>query len=1396
MPAVTQQSNTPSARELRRLVTVAEPARLLEFDPTGFLAQLLEGRDEGITHAKPVSEDLFHASPSIEDQLLRAGLPRNPDSEAVLKELFSPKLLREAIFRFLQEESASTVPLRSVAALCFVCHPFDSLEEIRFVSRQLFRSDGRSKVWTAVSDGLVSACRIVPRLWIALEPGERRLLRGPDCLVSCMRGRDYHYLLLLPAFIVEQVLARQKLPEPSKAQSILESLLYSHTGLLENPGLLPVLKHLRRSTGRLPERLITTLVVAIQDSVAVRGEHGPRRTWIQAHRTNEPVRDQLCADSLVRQFVQEVMECEEISEALSRFGTNTPEVIAGIRDERARLLDKTRRSVRNLLILDPDFKEGDIAEIVGALETYRTETLKHCEEQARSLLVGAGVPTEFHCGCELAVISASSGFDKLARAQSAFESAANREDPAYAVVARVALASRPREDVAAYLAELSSTTSWGCVVHNWDLVPKGHEAALYRALLAHGPSTGLPEEMILAGCKHWGEMSEAEAQAVLLRGLEENARSAQASVRCFVVSLSKLEAPDLEFLSWRAAMTRLVLDLPPIFLVNPLTTSTLISLLYEGSLTEEIEGSPIAQGLRSHVCSLKLSMNETDQLSAESQKILKEINRWLNGAFSDYALERGLVTPVSVFLEHSGHTKRTVRDLLLCARQILRSEPSCDSVRTLLLVVKAFHYARARGHSLERLRRSLVKRGLLQYVEQEISMMAASETYLRRYGLKEESRTLVQFPALIILKRIREAGGDSSASISSGVRGTRSSIAVARRSKEELGRLVAQCRAALEAEITLKRPHSFLQLMKIPAERRQLQSVLANILLGTACLLGGGIALNSLTKIFKGNKDGVISTQSLIPNGSLPKVKEPVAKLSSPFRDPRSRYLLRDLVGASDVGATQPALDYPGRREVGNWILGRTDRPIVDIVDLDFYNMYRGPYGGLPIGGRGRNLRTRMGSDAVPLPQSAEVPLHEFRFVVFQELAEDQTVRASELSEMIGVDHAPLIAPRLLSSDISRVSPPLFEAIRVARDMPAAKGAEHLRTVVSRLIKYQESPQYDDFDGDFREYFEAIVKSGRGICGQFSVVLDEALKQAGIPCCIANVYLPDDDGVTYTTAGAHATNIVFLVGRDKEVIPRIYDATGGAERLPGIAPTSRTPFEELALPGVVVLGGVGALALLMANRRRRTTEKHENEALTLVTDEALRSSEEADNSEVDSEYQSQPQSPAQLADDLFGQWLLHHLQESCEFNRQEANDLIFNDLKDDDFDQILRSADRMKRVLLEMTAQTRELFSKTGLFEQESTIGILNGWLRSMESPSARREWVQHLQRRDLFLSQEAEALMRVAREVMPDFKTDARGGGGAIAGVWRLFSRPVPLQTQCLLRAFVPLPDPSRLSP
>jgi hypothetical protein len=343
--------------------------------------------------------------------------------------------------------------------------------------------------------------------------------------------------------------------------------------------------------------------------------------------------------------------------------------------------------------------------------------------------------------------------------------------------------------------------------------------------------------------------------------------------------------------------------------------------------------------------------------------------------------------------------------------------------------------------------------------------------------------------------------------------------------------------------------------------------------------------------------------------------------------------------------------------------------------------------------------------------------------------------------------------------------------------------------VVSSLIQYQESPQYNDFDGDFREYFETILKSGKGICGQFSVVLDEALKQAGIPCCIAEVYLPDKDGVTYTTAGAHAANIVFLAGPDKEVIPRIFDATGGAQVLPGVAARPSDPFTDLVVPVALTLGGLSLAALLIENQRRRYAETVENEAVTSISEETLRGQGTEDGPEITEEDPSKTPSPAQSADDLFSQWLLHHLQERSELEGPDISGLRLHDLKDDDVDQVLRSANRMRDVLLEMTVQTRALFSKTGLFEQESTIGIFNGWLRSMESPSARRAWVQYIQRRDLFSSREAEALMRVAREVVPGFKTDTRGG--SIAGVWRLFSRPVPLETNCILRAFVPLAAP-----
>jgi hypothetical protein len=620
-----------------------------------------------------------------------------------------------------------------------------------------------------------------------------------------------------------------------------------------------------------------------------------------------------------------------------------------------------------------------------------------------------------------------------------------------------------------------------------------------------------------------------------------------------------------------------------------------------------------------------------------------------------------------------------------------------------------------------------------------------------------------------------------------------------RRSSEEIARILAQCRKALEAEFTMRRPHSFPRLLRIPAERRAILDAIGNTLLGASLVLGvGGTAWTAWQRSFATHEKQGLSSQNppakMDPNGSIPTIERPLGRLSRPFSNWRNRYFVSGLIGATPMMATQPELSYKGYHQVRNWLSGIGRTELEESVTLTLKEVYQGDLLALPIRGRVDDpMAILWTSDRLTLisRDARDVPI---TLLVPPEKLVDREITAEVLRETLGSLHWPLWKPRLPFSTIREVSPELADAIEAARAMPAVGAVEHLKEVVSRLLKYENTPAYDGFGGDFESYFREILHKGQGICGQFAIIYDEALKQAGIPSCIAMVYIPSEDGVTYTTRGAHATNLVILVTPDKEPTPRIFDATG----IGAVPPASREwdppVFQDLVLPASVLGGGAGLALLLMVRRNQRLREELENEALRSAREkpeEEPQQSAAGDNGLVGgSAGEDGKRSSAIRPELVLSRWILHHLQSTDSQDAQIDASKGFFELAEFDIEPALEAANEMKESLLLVEPMTNLLLEKTGLPQQDEVVGILNGWYRGMQDLGYRREWIGYLKRRDIFSSGEASALVELAREVVPAIKSDREAR--ALVSRWNPFYRRTPLDVECLLRAFAPLPKES----
>ncbi len=1375
----------PHPEHLRQLSQLGASPELLELDPSGFLVQFLTVA-EGDTRPTPLSSELCDISWSITERIAKAGPPKNPDAATVLRELFTPQLVRECISNLLQSGARSSGYLVSVTALSFIYHPAATLAEVRFLSWQVFRSPAQRGIWKEVAEGLIGACQLVPSLLTALAPGQHRIVKGPDFLDRYLQSLPYAELLELPAFVVEKALAAREAPTKEQAEMLLEAIAGLPNTLLDSPGLLPMLRQLRRSRGSFGEPLVSKLVDEIRRALTARGEGSPLKEWVNAHRSGEPTRREGDAEFLVRTIQEELLEFEEFRTHQIQPEKNALEVLSDIREQRAQMLERAQTLVTRILRADSDFRNQDIRDLTVALESYGDQQLERCIAAGETWLAGGDATPLGQSGCEFAIKCAQLGSDKLRELPSAVALfSQNPPDAAYRVVIRVISTQAPHDELAKLLHRSSLGHVWGDVLEAWDILPSGHDVALFRSLIPRAEPLGVSMYEVVKGCRRWGGIPDAEIALLVLQPSEPSVPSNDDHIARFLCALSKIRITEPQFVQWRSALVQSIVSDPATNTkLQPHHKSILISLLYEGVLMQELEESPLSTGLRTNMCSLKLSPRESTQLSTECKKVLEQVNRWMNGAFSDYALDRGLFTSVSALLEEYGQTRRTLKDLRLEVKEALRVDPRSVPTQKLLSVITIFQKARRSGEDVERLRRRLARRGFLRYEEKDIPVLAATETYVRRFGLKQRSRPLVDFPALSLLQRI----GRTRFLVLNEATNPGSVVHTARRSREEFEALVSLCRTAVESELSLKRPLSFMQLLKIPAERRYLLDVLAKILLGSALLCGAGLAVRDLsvaawTMVGGSLRHGLGG--DLATNGSIPKNDRVLARLARPFKDSRDSFLVSGLVGVEPASATQPMLVV---KEVSDWVsLRGSDGSYLsaDYVEFRLSGVHRDDEIPLPIGARIVDEFRALEFEEFRARAKRDVNELVFHVFIPREPEVDVTLNAAEIVQRHGWALEALSNPRLQFSTVREASPRLADAIEVARTMKAVDAAEHLRGFVSTLLSYEETPEYDNFHGTFEDYFRTILANGKGICGQFSVVFDEALKHAGIPSCIARGYMPKDDGITYTTRGAHATNLVFLSSTAKRVVPRRYDATGE-----GVLPSANSEADEgwmrgLGFPEALAIGSATAAGLLLLRRRRSYVEKAENEALEKARHGQDSAEELLRESEATSEFGSELR-PRELDPEfVFSEWILHHVRMQEGSDRGKASSIGLCDLEELDIDAALQSVEMMKRSLVVVTPTTRLILSMAGMVEQENTVGIVNAWLLNMQDPAQHPEWMQRLQRAEHFSPQEVDALLRLAREVVPGFKGDL--SRRSFLSRWSPFTGAVSFNGDCLLRAFCP---------
>jgi hypothetical protein len=521
-----------------------------------------------------------------------------------------------------------------------------------------------------------------------------------------------------------------------------------------------------------------------------------------------------------------------------------------------------------------------------------------------------------------------------------------------------------------------------------------------------------------------------------------------------------------------------------------------------------------------------------------------------------------------------------------------------------------------------------------------------------------------------------------------------------------------------------------------------------------------------------------------------------LAKLSDRLPFVEQSYLVRRLIGADPTGPSQPPLNYPGSDELHKIIADSGKRRLHCQIDITINDVKKGSLIAAPLGAQiidpsetiieNGDGRFKALKDANELTVSLSIP---------DRIPELLDAEAMVIRNRLGQRHLPLSKPRLPFSAIKELIPQLAEDIEIAREKPAAEAAWYLRTKVSEIIKYEESPEYNTFSGSFRDYLALVFKNGRGICGQFACIYDEALKHAGIPSAIVSAFVPEKDGVSYTTSGGHATNLVFLLSSDGELAPIIMDATGTGSDVNSPVREQRDgiSLEDLKLPATVA-ALTGLTGLFAAFLRRRAQVKEAEILERLQPDSVIY--EEPDAAKLpDDQPANEPNEPTTAVRSIgalplvtkaqvLDKWemSLNSDENGRRYTNQPAGKSSFDsDEFEGNFELMLKNQSEAIVKRTRAVGLLCEVLKSGGIEPDRELVTILDLWIQAMNGPEYRTKWIKHINK---FKKPEGKALKIFASHVFPELG-DSFGSRSMLS---RFFTTKAPITEDLLCGSLVPL--------
>jgi hypothetical protein len=831
-----------------------------------------------------------------------------------------------------------------------------------------------------------------------------------------------------------------------------------------------------------------------------------------------------------------------------------------------------------------------------------------------------------------------------------------------------------------------------------------------------------------------------------------------------------------------------------------------MKLLYRNSPEKALEPADQESGKFSYICSLKLSSEELASFPTNYKKLAEKINYSLGRHLSSLNLENApFVYYNDSFFQDWAAPQKNVFQGVASTYRDLNHETS--ATQRLIQAVKIISDANKNGATLEDLRRRLAKQELIKYSKHEINPADATAFYLTKFGIGPP----IEFASFKLLK---QALNKTPSSVRPPIRDLGSAPKrhfleeepkpeyVVARPAGTLQDLLKRYSHELKKELPL--PHR-LTVSKVffghsSARRALTGPIFENKWRIAGALIAVSAAWYASRRIWPDNTSpGDIgsdpsSPDGLTPNGRVPSDGILLAKTNSPLPSREQSYLVRRLIGADSAGPSQPPLNYPGSDELYK-IIANSGESITGhlmlINEVRKGSLIPAPLGAQIIDPSGTIIENGDGRFSA-LKDANELPV---RLSIPDGIPELLDAEAMVIRNRLGQRHLPLSKPRLPFSAVKELSPQLAEYIETARKMTAAEAAGYLRTKVSEIIKYEESLEYNTFSGSFRDYLALIFKNGRGICGQFACIYDEALKHAGIPSAIVSAFVPEKDGFTYTTNGGHATNLVFLLSREGRIVPVIMDATGAAADVNSPVREQRDgiSLEDLKLPATVAVA-TGLTGLFVAFLKRRAQVRETKILERLQPDSVIHEEPEPAKLE-DDQPANEPNEPTTTVQ---SRGALARVTKAEVLDKWERSfDLIEGEQEQDRKSEVRSSFDSLEfeaglealiadqhEMINERTRRLHkacEILDQSGIVIDGELVTILDLWIQAMNDPEYRTKWIEHINK---FKKFEGRALKIFASHVFPELG-DSFGSGSMLS---RFFTTKAPITEDLLCRSLVPL--------